>query len=104
MTTPALKLSERQRKHLRGLAHALRPVAWLGNAGVTPAFLAELENALLHHELVKLKVNAATRDERDIAIMTAADRTGAVLVTRIGNVAVLYRPRPEGARVVLPPA
>jgi len=102
--TAAGDLTERQRKHLRGLAHALQPVARLGNAGVTAAFLAEFETALCHHELVKLKVNAASRTDRNAAIGTVVARTGATLITRIGNVAVLYRPCPTGARLALPPA
>jgi RNA-binding protein len=102
MSTAAKSLSERQRKHLRGLAHALRPVSRLGSAGVTDAFLAEFEAALAHHELVKLKVNAATRAERNAAIEAVAARTGATLIARIGNVAVLYRPCPTGARLELP--
>ncbi|MDH5254803.1 MAG: ribosome assembly RNA-binding protein YhbY [Gammaproteobacteria bacterium] len=104
MTTAAGHLSEKQRKHLRGLAHTLRPVSRLGSAGVTDAFLAEFEAALAHHELIKLKVTAATRTDRNAAIEAVAARTGATLVARIGNVAVLYRPCPTGARLELPPA
>lgn len=104
MTTAPQPLTEKQRKHLRGLAHALHPVSRLGSAGVTDAFLAELEATLSHHELIKLKVTAATRADRNAAIDTVAEKTGAVLIARIGNVAVLYRPRPDGARLELPPA
>jgi RNA-binding protein len=104
MTTVAGHLTEKQRKHLRGLAHALRPVSRLGSAGVTEAFLAEFEAALAHHELIKLKVTAATRTDRNAAIEAVAARTGATIVARIGNVAVLYRPCPTGARLELPPA
>ena len=102
--TTAIDLTEKQRKHLRGLAHALRPVSRLGNAGITEAFMAEFEGALTHHELVKLKVTAATREERNAAIDAVVARTGATLIARIGNVAVLYRPCPTGARLELPPA
>jgi RNA-binding protein len=104
MSAAAQPLSEKQKKHLRGLAHALRPVSRLGSAGVTAAFLTEMEAALTHHELVKLKVTAASRTERNAAIEAVAARTGAVVITRIGNVAVLYRPCPAGARLALPQA
>jgi RNA-binding protein len=104
MTAADQHLTEKQRKHLRGLAHGLRPVARLGSAGVTDAFLAEFETALAHHELIKLKVTAASRLERNAAIETVAARTGATLIARIGNVAVLYRPCPAGARLELPQA
>lgn len=104
MTTANQPLSEKQRKHLRGLAHGLHPVSRLGSAGVTEAFLAEFEAALTHHELIKLKVTAATRADRNAAIDDVAARTGATLISRIGNVAVLYRPCPAGARLALPEA
>jgi RNA-binding protein len=102
MTATQKPLSEKQKKHLRGLAHALQPTSRLGSAGVTDAFLTELDATLTHHELVKLKAAAASRTERDAAIESIVARTGATLVTRIGNVAVLYRPRPAGARLELP--
>jgi len=104
MSTTSNTLTEKQRKHLRGLAHGLRPVSRLGSAGVTDAFLAEFEAAIAHHELVKLKVTAATRADRNAAIETVAARTGATLIARIGNVAVLYRPCPTGPRLELPQA
>ena len=104
MNTAPLRLTEKQKKHLRGLGHALKPVSRLGSAGVSEAFLAEFETTLSHHELVKLKVTAATREDRDAAIQAVAEHTGAEVVTRIGNIALLYRPDPEGARLELPPA
>jgi RNA-binding protein len=102
MTSKEKPLSEKQKKHLRGLAHALKPVSRLGSAGLTEAFLAELETALTHHELIKLKAAAANRTERDAAIESIVARTGAQLIAQIGNVAVLYRPCPGGARLKFP--
>ena len=102
MTAGEKPLSEKQKKHLRGLAHGLQPTSRLGSAGVTEAFLAELDATLTHHELIKLKAAAASRTERDAAIDSIVARTGAILITRIGNVAVLYRPCPAGARLALP--
>ena len=74
MTTAATALTEKQRKHLRGLAHALSPVSRLGTAGVTDAFLAEFEAVLAQHELIKLKVTAATRADRSNRDRRGADR------------------------------
>ena len=99
-----MHLTEKQKKHLRGLAHGLSPVSWLGTAGVTAAFLAELDATLKHHELIKLKIAAASRADRNQAIESVVVQTGATLITRIGNVAVLYRPAPDGARLELPVA
>ena len=99
-----MNLSEKQKKHLRGLAHRLSPVSWLGTAGITAPFLAELDATLKHHELIKLKVAATNRADRDQAIESVVVQTGATLIKRIGNVAVLYRPAPAGPRLELPAA
>ncbi len=95
-------LSERQRRHLRGLAHELQPVVRLGNAGLTDAVARETDRALTDHELIKIKAPGGDREARDALFEQLAQRTGSSLVHRIGNVAVLYRPRPELPRIVIP--
>ncbi len=99
-----VKLTERQRRHLRGLAHPLKPVVQIGNAGLTDAVAAEAARALHDHELIKVRFAGADREARDAGLESLAARTGSVLVTRIGHVAVLYRPRPDLPRIVLPAA
>ena len=101
---PAPMLTERQRRHLRGLAHALKPVVRLGNAGLSAAVAAETARALETHELIKVKAAAADRAARDELFAALAQRTGSALVQRIGNVAVLYRPRAELPRILIPDA
>jgi RNA-binding protein len=97
-----LELSERQRRHLRGLAHALKPVIRLGNAGLTPAVTAETARALDDHELIKVKAPGGDREARDQLFASLARETGSALVHRIGNVAVLYRPHAELPRILIP--
>ncbi len=99
--TEAPKLTERQRKTLRGLGHKLHPIVRIGDKGLTDAVVAELETALAHHELVKVGVRSGDRGERDDVIDALCQRTGAALVQRIGNVALLFRRNPEAPRVVL---
>jgi RNA-binding protein len=99
---PQKTLSERQRRHLRGLAHELQPVVRLGNAGLTDAVARETDRALTDHELIKIKAPGGDREARDTLFDELARRTGSSLVHRIGNVAVLYRPRPELPRIVIP--
>jgi RNA-binding protein len=96
------KLSERQLRHLRGLAHALKPVIRLGNAGLTDAVVAEAARALHDHELIKVKAPGGDRPARDAHFATLATRTGSTLVQRIGNVATLYRAHPERPRILIP--
>ncbi|MGA7538723.1 MAG: ribosome assembly RNA-binding protein YhbY [Steroidobacteraceae bacterium] len=100
--SPQTPLSERQRRHLRGLAHALQPVVRLGSAGLTEALARETERALTDHELIKIKAPGGDREARDALFAELARRTGSALVHRIGNVAVLYRPRPDLPRIVIP--
>ena len=101
--TPSLSpLSDRQRRHLRGLAHDLQPVVRLGSAGLTEAVARETDRALTDHELIKIKAPGGDREARDSLFAELARRTGSSLVHRIGNVAVLYRPRPDLPRIVIP--
>ena len=100
----APELSERQRRHLRALAHALKPVIRLGSAGLTQAVAAETARALADHELIKVKVGGGDREARDELFAALAVRTGSALVQRIGNVAVLYRPHPQLPRILIPDA
>jgi RNA-binding protein len=97
-----MKLTEKQKRHLRGLAHGIEPCIHVGAAGVTQAVLAELENALAHHELLKVRIRVGDRDARDDAVTALISGSAAALVTRIGNVAVLYRPDTENPRIALP--
>jgi RNA-binding protein len=101
MSTP---LSNAQKRYLRGLAHALKPVVLVGAKGVTPGVLAELEAALEQHELVKVKVAAEDREARDAAIAAFVEGAQASLVGRVGHVAVLYRRRLDKPLVILPRA
>ena len=87
-----MDLSERQKKHLRGLGHQLKPLIMVGDAGLSDALFAEYESTLDHHELIKVRVRAGDRAARDAIIAALCDRSGATLVQRIGNVALLYRP------------
>ncbi|MCC7329301.1 MAG: ribosome assembly RNA-binding protein YhbY [Gammaproteobacteria bacterium] len=97
-----MQLTESQKRHLRGLAHHLNPCVHIGTAGLSPAVMTELDGALAHHELLKVRVRAADRETRDALITELASRSGSTLVTRIGNVAVLYRPDARGPRLALP--
>ena len=95
MEAHQIDITEKQKRWLKGEAHHLKPVVMIGQAGLTEAVLAELELALDHHELLKVKVNAGDRDERDAIIAPMVERTGAALINRIGNVAVLFRANPK---------
>ena len=99
-----MELSERQRKYLRGLGHALNPVLLIGNAGVTPAVIAEMKRALHDHELIKVKFRAAEREARDTGLAELAVSTESNLVHRIGHTALYYKRRNDRPGIVIPDA
>jgi len=75
-------LTAAQTRFLRGQAHDLKALLQIGNKGVTPAFIAELDAVLEQHELVKVKVAGEDRDARDAMIDDLADKADAALVQR----------------------
>jgi len=97
-----VQITEKQRRHLRGLAHPLKPVVLIGNAGVSEGVVAETQRALHDHELIKVRLPGLPREERDVALADLALRTDSALVGRVGHVAILYRPNPDLPRIVLP--
>ncbi|MGN6150702.1 MAG: ribosome assembly RNA-binding protein YhbY [Lysobacteraceae bacterium] len=97
-------LTNAQIRFLRGQAHGLKAILQLGAKGLTDAVVAEVELALEHHELIKVKVAAEDREARDAMIAELAGRADATLVQRIGNVAVLYRQSRDHRQIVLPRA
>jgi RNA-binding protein len=84
-------LTDPQRRLLRSLAHPRKPIVIIGRNGLTEPVLTELERALEHHELVKVKVGVGDRIGRASIIDAICERTGAVLIQRIGFVATLFR-------------
>ena len=90
-------LSSRDRARLKARAHALEPVVRIGHAGLTPELVAEVERALLAHELIKVSIAAEDRDERRALGETLAQRVDGTPVHRVGKILILWRARPEDA-------
>lgn len=95
-------LTPRQIRYLRGLAHGLRPLLRVGQQGVTPPLLAELDAALEAHELIKVRIAASDRQERLKRLAALAAGSGAEIVQTIGHTATLFRPSTRHPRL-LPP-
>jgi RNA-binding protein len=97
-------LTSAQTRFLRGQAHELKAMLQIGGKGLTDAVVNEIDGALEHHELIKVKVGGGDREVRDAMIGELAGRTGAALVQRIGHTAILYRPPKDKRHIVLPRA
>ena len=87
-----LSLSVTQRRELKALAHALHPVVIIGNAGLTPAVLGEIERSLKSHDLMKIRVMNDDRDARGAMLQEICELMNAGPVQHIGKVLVIYRP------------
>ncbi|HAO23947.1 MULTISPECIES: ribosome assembly RNA-binding protein YhbY [unclassified Methylophaga] len=87
-----MAVNDKQRRYLKGLAHPLKPVVMVGNAGLSEAVLAEIENALAYHELIKVRVSGQEKTERKQMLDEIAEKTGADLVMMIGHIGGFYRP------------
>jgi len=97
-----MSLSPSQRRYLRSLAHDLKPVILLGAKGATDAVVKELDLALTHHELVKVKLSGGDKDERQEQIDFLAGGTGAESVQQIGHIVVLFRRNEDEPKLALP--
>ncbi|MCO5169435.1 MAG: YhbY family RNA-binding protein [Planctomycetes bacterium] len=91
------RLTTKQVSFLRSRAHGLEPQLKLGKHGDTAGLRKELEQALVRHELVKLRLGKFV----EVDVEVVADEVGAALVQKLGHVAVLYRPA-EPPRLKLP--
>jgi RNA-binding protein len=97
-----MALSPSQRRYLRSLAHDLNPVILLGAKGATEAVLKELDLALSHHELVKVKLSGGDKDERQEQIDFLTEGTRAESVQQIGHIVVLFRRNEDEPKLALP--
>lgn len=90
-----MPLSQQQRKALKQQAHHLKPVIMTGSAGLSTAVLAEINNALNHHELIKIRFGAGDRDDRKAMLAECCEKLKAEAVQQIGATASIYRRNPE---------
>ena len=87
-----MSLSEQTRRELRTRGHTLKPVVSIGNAGLSPAVMREIELSLAHHELMKIKISGGEREQRGDMIAQICEQLGAEQVQPIGHIALIYRP------------
>ena len=97
-----MSLSKKQIKFLRSKCHDLKPIVMLGQKGLTEAVLNELDVALEHHELVKIKLAVDDRDARKQVTEEICRHCRAEAVQTIGKTLSIYRANPEKAQITLP--
>ena len=95
-------LTTKQKQYLKGLAHHLNPVVMLGGNGLTEGVLVEIDNALNHHELIKVKVAGADRDTKQL-IINATVPPGVTMFT-VSSTSLPTKPRAMGEFTEIKPA
>ncbi|MEA3547546.1 MAG: YhbY family RNA-binding protein [Thermodesulfobacteriota bacterium] len=91
------QLTSRQTRYLRGLGHHLSPVAMIGREGLSHSLIGSVNQVLLAHELIKIKVQDNSPLDRKEAATELAGLTGSSLVQVLGKTALLYRENPDRA-------
>lgn len=96
-----MNLSNKQKQYLKGEAHHLKPVVMIGTNGFTEGVLAEIENALNFHELIKVKVSSEERETKKLICDAIVRETGATQIQLIGSILTLFKPSEE-KKITLP--
>ena len=86
-------------RELKARAQLLKPTLKVGKDGLSPQFLAEVEATLKHLELIKVKFEQFKEEKKELSLQLA-ERTGSHIVTRVGHVVVLFRPKPRGPEAI----
>ncbi|HUS32812.1 MAG TPA: ribosome assembly RNA-binding protein YhbY [Kofleriaceae bacterium] len=97
-------LTGKQRRHLRALAHDMKPIVQIGKGGIDGGLISALDQALSDHELVKVKVGENAGVDRHEAAENLATATKSQVAQVLGNMLLLYRPDPDDPQIELPRA
>ncbi len=91
----ALMPSTKLRKALRAAGHHLDPVVQVGKEGVSEAVLRQLDEQLLAHELVKVRIGTESPEDRFEAAERLGAAVGAQVAQILGRTVLVYRKHPE---------
>ena len=97
-----MELTGKQKRYLRGLAHHLKPVVMVGNAGISEALVGHVTTALEDHELIKMKCGENSPLSIKEAAAAVAEVTSCGVAGTIGRTAILYKARAEDPEIELP--
>ena len=96
-------LTGKQKRYLRAQGHRIKPVVHIGKQGLGATLLGQVEECLLAHELIKVKVLQGCPIDKGACAEAIAEATGARLAQNLGRTLLLYRPHPERPVLQLPP-
>ena len=90
-----MEITTTQRRALRAAAHSLKPVVSISQKGLTESVLKEIDRCLKAHELIKVRIYDAEREEREALLEAVCTELQAAAVQHIGNLLVLWRERAD---------
>lgn len=96
-----MNLSNKQKQYLKGEAHHLKPVVMIGANGLTEGVLAEIDNALSYHELIKVKVSSEDRETKKLICDAIIRETKAIQIQLVGSILTLFK-QSEEKKITLP--
>ncbi len=97
-----MTITKTQQKYLRSKAHHLKPVVWIGQNGLTESVTAELETALDHHELIKIKLRVGDRELRNETVDDICQMIHCIKIQGIGSIVSIYRRNDKQPVIELP--
>ena len=86
-----LMISQKDKKRFRAIGHHLKPVVTIAGNGLSETVLSELSRALQDHELIKVKILAGDKDERDALVATIVATQHVTVIQKIGHIALIYK-------------
>ena len=84
-------LAKSEVRQLKARAQRMKAVLKVGKEGLSDSFMTALDDALKHNPLLKVKFEEFKEAKKTLT-PEMAERSRSHLVTRVGNVVVLYRP------------
>ncbi len=83
-------LTGKEKKYLRGLAHELEPIVFVGKQGITNNIIVAINDAIDANELIKIKFQDF-KDEKKELSKSLAEQSKTELCGLVGNIAIFYR-------------
>jgi len=94
-------MKESHKKILRGLGHKIKPIVTIGSLGLSESLINEYESSINHHELIKIRFRDHDRSTKDNVLDQLCKRTRSQLVSKIGNIALMYRENKKNPKIRL---
>lgn len=96
-----MTLNPKQKQHLKGLGHVLRPILQVGKDGINERQLSSISKALQDHELIKINILENSDLSKDEAAKLICESVGAELVQLLGKKMILFKQNKKEPKIVL---